>query len=180
MKLRFSYFILLASAMFASGSYGYSYWSEARRHKAALPVVALGGIVEDLADYHGRMGQFPQTLRELHRSLERPAAGLEFGRDGRTIRYASYYYIYRRLEHDEAVIWAIPVGERAGETATHFVAVGKGQYRHWKGPALSREEASRVEADVAASSTIVSLKSLRLIEQTDRPAKITSAKAQIR
>ncbi|MGH9762800.1 MAG: hypothetical protein ACREDR_07205 [Blastocatellia bacterium] len=141
---RFSYVILGFSVIAAAGSYCYSLWTTSQREKAMLPRPAVDQIVKALRTYHHQVGRFPLNFTELEARVWKHKRQPSFGEDGRSLRFANYYYIYYPVDSSACTLWAIPINKRREEGTTFFLSVSPGAVRRWKGPPLVLDEIKRL------------------------------------
>jgi hypothetical protein len=157
--------LAIVSAAVAFGWSEYDAYQSAERER---PKLALSSMVRELREYHERTGRFPATLREIDETRKR--GGRRYDLDGRAFTVANYFYVLGQPDVHHATVWAIPVGPRRTEAASHFIVVGKLTLSHWKGPALDASVAGAVRENprVAELATLGFVEQPRASEREDR------------
>lgn len=165
---RMSLIVFVASVVAFFGSSWYVGYREEKQRETQLPHLALQSVMGDLRRFHQKVGRFPETLEELRDRVAGGKQGPSLEDGGRTFVARNYYYRYALVSPHAATVWAVPVGPRREEGSTNFlIVVGDGGYTHYKGPALTAEQARSISADPSTAE----LAALGLTKQTrDQPA----------
>ena len=164
-KLLFSIIFCAVALVLMVGAFIYSSWAAQHKYEAEIPKVALAALGQALRTFHAQTGRFPDTLRELDARMWKGRRGSQISADGRTLLAASghYTYTYHKANATTCAVWAMPVGSRYEEGATHFWYLTPTQVEKWMGPALTPE-------NVTAVNSIPSEPQLRWLMMTQQPA----------
>lgn len=164
-KLLFSIIFCAVALFLMVGAFIYSSWAAQHRYEAEMPKVALSSLGQALRTFHAQTGRFPDSLRELDARMWKGKRASQISADGRTLLAASghYSYTYHKASATACAVWAMPVGSRYEEAATHFWYLTPTQVEKWMGPALTPE-------NVNAVNSIPSEPQLRWLMMTQQPA----------
>lgn len=163
-KLLFSLIFCAVALILMVGAFIYSSWAAQGRHEAEVPKVALAALGQALRTFHGQTGRFPDNLRELDARMWKGGRASQISADGKNLLAASghYSYTYHKASATASAVWAMPVGSRYEEAATHFWYLTPTQVEKWMGPALTPE-------NVNAVNSIPSEPQLRWLMMTQQP-----------
>jgi hypothetical protein len=127
-----SFLILVAGVVFAA-------WSASSQHDSALPSNAMSALAQAIRTYHKQTGRFPKNFIELNKRIWQGSRSNQISEDGKYLLAAKGHYSYTLHVVDEvtAGIWAVPVGPRKEEAATHFWYLTPDKVECWMGPALT-------------------------------------------
>lgn len=160
-KIRMTYILVLICAGILVCGRGYAAFQEWRQQEALLPRLALNSVMKALLDYQKKTGGFPKNLSQLDSPALRKRHP-QFTPNGEMFMM-NYRYVYFPYTKEVACdIWAIPYGERRDDASTRYMLLWPDRARHWKGPALTPEE-----AQTALKLDRDDLGSLGLIEQDE-------------
>ncbi len=164
-KLLFSIIFCAVALILMVGAFIYSSWTSQQRHEAEIPKVALSSLGQSLRTFQAQTGHFPDGLRELDARIWKGKRASQISADGKNLLAASghYYYTYHKADATSCAVWAMPVGSRYEEAATHFWYLTPTQVEKWMGPALTPE-------NVSAVNSIPSEPQLRWLMMTQQPA----------
>lgn len=171
-RRRWTYGIFAAALALLIISAIYGAVAASRAHDSQMPVVALDAVASALRTYHQQTGQFPKDFRELDERLWHGSKAGRISTDGKSILSpgGNYYYTLHRVDGTRVGVWAVPVGPRSEEAATHFWYITPDKIERWMGPALTRDNVGVVRA-------IPSEEQLALLVMTKQPAAYTATKA---
>ena len=170
-KLVFSLIFCAGALLLMIGALLYSSWAAHHQYEADLPQSALPALGQALRTFHAQTGQFPDTLRDLDARLWKGSRASQISADGQSLLAPSghYSYTYHKVTATACAIWAMPVGPRYEEAATHFWYLTPTAVEKWMGPALRREVADAVK-------TVPSEQQLRWLMMTPQMTANQSAK----
>ncbi|MCP9495451.1 MAG: hypothetical protein MSG64_13480 [Pyrinomonadaceae bacterium MAG19_C2-C3] len=141
-KLKFTYVIFAVTILLMILGGIYTAYTTSRTRQDQMPVVALDTVTKALRSFHAQTGRFPKNFREVDARLWKGSKAQQISVDGESLYSPSgnYYYTLHTTNATTACVWAIPVGVRSEEAATHFWYITPSQIERWMGPALSREQ----------------------------------------
>ena len=145
-KLRLTYLVFTGAFLSLIVSVCYGAYTTHQRLESQLPRPNLETIVRDLRQFHQQTGRFPRDFNELDERLWQREKRERISNNGKSLFSPSgnYHYTLHTVASERACIWAVPVGARAEEAATHFWAVTPERIERWMGPALRVEQVSVV------------------------------------
>jgi len=170
-KILFSLLICGVALVLMLGALFYAAWTGQRKFDAAIPRQSLPALGLALRTFHSQQGHFPINLRELDAKVWKGQRAAQISADGSSLLAASghYTYTYIRVSPVKAAIWAVPVGERYEEAATHFWYLTPTQVEKWMGPALT-------PANIGVMKTVPSESQLRWLMMTEQSPSTQTAK----
>lgn len=141
-KLKFTYVIFAVTIMLMILSGVFAAYTTSRTRQEQMPTVALDTVTKALRSFHAQTGHFPKNFREIDARLWKGSKSQQISVDGESLYSPSgnYYYTLHTTNATTACVWAIPVGVRSEEAATHFWYITPTRIERWMGPALSREQ----------------------------------------
>jgi hypothetical protein len=141
-KLKFTYVIFAVTVLLMILGGIYTAYTVSRTRQDQMPVVALDTVTKALRSLHAQTGRFPKNFREVDARLWKGSKAQQISVDGESLYSPSgnYYYTLHTTNATTACVWAVPVGARYEEAATHFWYITPSQIERWMGPALSREQ----------------------------------------
>lgn len=179
-KLWFSLVFVGVSVVFATAAFAYmrvaGHWREESEYEQKLPRPAMDLIVQSLKTFHMRNGRFPTNFNELDAGIWNRERYRLISPDGRTLtaRNAHYLYVYHRPHEAKAVLWAVPLGERRTEAATHLWFITPKTEEKWAGPGL-------LPQNFGAADSVPSEQQLRFLQMIlQRPELQPDAKGRSR
>ena len=179
-KLWFSLVFVVVAVVFATAAFAYTriagQWRAESEYEQKLPRPAMDVIVQSLKTFHLRNGRFPANFNELDVGIWNRERYSLISPDGRTLtaRNANYLYAYYRPHEAKAVLWAVPLGERRTEAATHLWFVTLKTEERWAGPAL-------LPQNFGAANAVPSEQQLRFLQMVlQRPELQPDAKRRPR
>ncbi|MDQ3649329.1 MAG: hypothetical protein M3458_03425 [Acidobacteriota bacterium] len=157
-KLRLTYLIFIGALLSLIVSVCYGAYTTHQRLESQLPRPNLETVVRDLRQFHQQTGRFPHDFSELDERLWGREKRERISNNGKSLFSPSgnYHYTLHTVASRRACIWAVPVGARAEEAATHFWTVTPQRIERWMGPALRIEQVSVVR-DVPSESQLALL-----------------------
>ncbi len=171
-RRRWTYGIFAATLALLIISAIYGAVAASRARDSQMPAVALETVVSALRTYHQQTGQFPKDFRELDKRLWNGSKAGRISTDGKSLLSPSgnYYYTLHQVDATRAGVWAVPIGVRSEEAATHFWFITPDKIERWMGPALTHDNVGVVKA-------IPSEEQLALLVMTKQPAANTAGKS---
>ncbi len=172
-KMRLTYLIFTGAFLSLIVSVCYGAYTTHRRLEAQLPRPNLETIVRDLRQFHQQTGRFPRDFNELDERLWQREKRERISNNGKSLFSPSgnYHYTLHTVASERACVWAVPVGARAEEAATHFWTVTPERIERWMGPALRVEQVSVVR-EVPSESQLALL---AMTKQTSSSGARTSS-----
>jgi len=157
-KLRLTYLVFIGAFLSLIVSVCYGAYTTHRRLESQLPRPNLETVVRDLRQFHQQTGRFPRDFNELDERLWRREKRERISNNGESLFSPSgnYHYTLHTVASERACIWAVPVGARAEEAATHFWAITPERVERWAGPGLTLAQVSVVR-DVPSESQLALL-----------------------
>jgi hypothetical protein len=169
-KLKMTFIILPIALLTMVVSFAYGKWDENKRAQEQVPKLAADSMVKALRQYQRSNGKFPEDLMELEKVVWKHKKVPDFGPQQKTLTVANYYYVYALVDPLTCTVWAIPSGPKREEGSTHFLVIAPQVIRHWKGPALSNDDITKiVSAPTPALLTMLGLTEQEIIDQRTKP-----------
>lgn len=172
-KIRLTYVIFIGALLSLIVSVCFGAYTTHQRLESQLPHPNLETVVKDLRQYRQQTGRFPRNFSELDERLWQREKRERISNNGKSLYSPSgnYHYTLHTVASERACIWAVPVGARAEEAATHFWTVTPERIERWMGPALKLEQVSVVK-EVPSESQLALL---TITKQTSPSAARTSS-----
>ena len=154
-RLRLTYLLLGLTVLWLLIAWLYAAWHRQQTHDANLPAPGLAAVTVALRTFHEQTGRFPHDFRELDERLWQHAKQSQISAEGRSLiaPAAHYYYTLHVVNPSPTAqtapppavgLWAVPLGPRASEAATHFWYITPTTIERWQGPALTAENVGAV------------------------------------
>lgn len=157
-----SYILLAVSIVVYVGSLAYSSYAAEWRAKAQTPRIdPILKIIKDLRQYQRTKATFPENFNQLDASVWKRSSPGNYGKDGRSLILAHYYYLYTRVDKERCTLWAIPIGPRSDDASSYFLILTPTGREKWKGPSLQLKEA----ATISGTPTYAELGVLGMVQQ---------------
>ena len=147
-RRRWTYGIFAAALALLIVSAIYGAVAASRARDSQMPSVALDSVTRSLRTYHQQTGHFPKNFRELDARLWNGNKSQRISTDGKSLLSPSgnYYYTLHQVDATRAGVWAVSVGTRSEEAATHFWYITPNKIERWMGPALTHDNVGVVRA----------------------------------
>ena len=143
-NFKMTFVILGVSVLVLVISFAYGTWARTQRESQMAPRLAAASLTKSLRQFQRQTGQFPDDLMQLEERIWKHSKLPDFGPTKRTLLVANYYYLYSKSAPMTCTVWAIPSGPKREEGSTHFLVITPEVIRHWKGPALSKNDIDNI------------------------------------
>ncbi len=163
-RRRWTYGIFAAALALLIVSAIYGAVAASRARDSQMPAVSLDTVARALRTYHQQTGHFPKNFRELDERLWNNSKSQRISTDGQSLLSPSgnYYYTLHQVDATRAGVWAVPIGARSEEAATHYWYITPDKIERWMGPALTHD-------NVGVVKVVPSEEQLALLVMTKQP-----------
>ena len=163
-KLKATYVLLGVAVMLALGSYGWHLYALYQAWQRDTPQPQVERLVCDLRRFHTETKQFPASFLEINQRLWHTQPAPDYGTDGKQARVKNYLYRDTRVESQQCVLWALPVGSQRQIGETFFVVITPGRMRVWQGNSFTDEI-------IAGLSAVPTPQTLAKLQMRELPAR---------